>query len=124
MAASAGYLDQIAELLDPIGPLRIRRMFSGAGIFDGEIMFALISDDTLYLKADETTRHGFEAEDQLPFSYDAKGRTIALPYWRVPDRLLDEPDELRDWARTAIAVARRTATAKRKPSTTRARRSK
>lgn len=114
MAASAGFLDQVGELLAAIGPLRIRRMFSGAGIFDGDVMFALIADDTLYLKVDASTRRAFEAEGCGPFCYAGKGRPIALPYWRVPERLLDEPDELQQWARTAIGVARRAATRKRK----------
>ena len=35
-------------------------MFGGVGIYAGELFFALIADDTLYLKADDQTRSEFE----------------------------------------------------------------
>ena len=55
MAASAGFLGFLEEQLGGLGPVSIRRMFSGAGVFADGIMFALVSNDTLYFKADETT---------------------------------------------------------------------
>lgn len=106
MAASAGFIELIGELMAPLGPIRFRRMFSGTGVFDGEVMFALIVQDTLYLKADEVTRQPFEAERQEPFSYQGKSKRVVLPYWRLPERLLDDPDEFQQWARAAMRAAR------------------
>ena len=74
--------------------------------------------DVLYLKADETTSARFAAEGCGPFQYQRKGskarKPTALPYWRIPDRLYDDPAELADWARAAHAVARAAAAAKAK----------
>ncbi len=78
------------------------------------VMFGLIADYTLYLKADEKTRRDFEAEGLGPFVYEGGGRTIAMSYWRIPERLLDDPDEMAAWARTALGVAQRAAAAKPK----------
>lgn len=114
MAASEGFLEHLKDTLRGLGPVAVRRMFGGAGIYADGVMFALVADDTLYLKADETTKQTFEAEGLAPFGYEGGGRTITLPYWRAPERLFDDPDEMTDWARAALDVARRAAAKKPK----------
>jgi len=114
MTASDGFIEILSEALSGLGPVRVRRMFGGAGVYADRVMFALIADDTLYLKADEETRRAFEVEGLGPFVYAAGARTIALSYWRAPERLLDDPDEMTSWARNALGVAQRAR--KRAPS--------
>jgi DNA transformation protein len=92
----------------------MRRMFGGAGIYADGVMFGLIADDTLYLKANDETKRNFEAEGLGPFVYEGGGRTVAMSYWRIPERLLDDPDEMVAWARIALGVAQRAAAAKPK----------
>ncbi len=115
----AGGLEELArELFAPLGGVSIRRMFGGLGAFKNGLMFALISNETLYLKADDATKAPFEAEGREPFVPGGMKRRMEMPYWRVPDRLLDEPDEFAAWAEIAfgVAVSRREARdAKRKP---------
>ena len=107
MAASAGFLGFLEEQLGGLGPISIRRMFSGAGVFADGIMFALVSNDTLYFKADETTRADFEAEGMDAFTYATKGgRNTLISYWRAPERLFDEPDDMLVWARKALSIAK------------------
>ena len=61
---------------------------------------------TLYLKADALSARDFAAEGKGPFTYRPKGRVpLAMSYWEVPERLLDDPEELVTWARRAHAVA-------------------
>lgn len=106
MAVSPSFKEFVAEQLAPVGPIGIRRMFSGAGIFADGRMFALIVSDTLYFKTDASGANVFEAEGSVPFSYETTRGTHTLgSYWRVPERLYDEPDEMTDWARRAIRVA-------------------
>ena len=108
MALSPEFRALIEELLAPLGPVSVRRMFGGAGMFYEGVMFALISGDTLYLKTDDRNRARFEAEGCPPFTYRAKdGRNTVLSYFRAPERLIDEPDELLDWCRSAIEAALR-----------------
>ena len=66
----------------------------------------------LYLKVDDGTKATFEAEGCGPFVYQGKGRPIAMSYWRMPDRLLDDHEEMAAWAAGALAVARQGAAAK------------
>ena len=107
--------ERIVEMFAAFGPVVPRRMFSGFGVYSDGTMFALFARDALYLKADRESVAAFEAEGQGPFRYTAKGRTRALTsYWRVPDRLYDDPDELAVWAGDALAAAHRAGRSKRK----------
>jgi DNA transformation protein and related proteins len=106
MPVSAAYKAFVKDLLSGFRPISIRNMFSGAGIYADGVIFALIFDETLYLKADEPFSREFVAEGKGPFTYERKGRPpVAMPYWEVPERLLDDPEELVTWARRAYDVA-------------------
>ncbi|MEO1719759.1 MAG: TfoX/Sxy family protein [Pseudomonadota bacterium] len=106
MAVSKDYLTFITDCFEGVGPVRTRAMFGGAGVYAEDVMFALIADEELYLKADSTTETDFEAEGCGPFVYEGKSKATRMSYWRVSERLFDDVDELHDWARKAIAVAK------------------
>ncbi len=104
--------DFIRDLFAPFRPVTIRRMFSGAGIFADGLMFGLVVREVIYLKADDSTAADFEREGCAPFTYTRgkkSGRPSehALPYWRLPERLYDDPEELAAWAAKAFAAAER-----------------
>lgn len=105
--STGGIAEFLCDTLRPLGPVMAKRMFSGAGLFCDGLMFGLIFGDAQSLAA-------FEAEGMMPFVYEAKGRQVSLGYWRAPERLLDDPDELVAWARIALAVAQSKARAKAK----------
>ncbi|MCG6203554.1 TfoX/Sxy family protein [Rhodopseudomonas sp. HC1] len=109
--------DYLTDLFEPFGPVTIRRMFSGFGISADGITFALVIQGALYLRADAATIPRFEAEGSQPFSYTTRLRTVTVAsYWRLPDRLLDDADELAEWSRASLAAAERAALKKaRKP---------
>jgi DNA transformation protein len=110
MVASDSFAEFLHERLAPLGRVTLRRMFGKTGVFCDGLMFAMVTDDTLYFRVDDDNREAFkEAESFPPLNYQKKGRTIDLSFWRAPERLLDEPDELVTWARTALAAARRVA---------------
>lgn len=114
MSASKGFIELLKDSMRGFGPVNVRRMFGGAGVYADGVMFGLIAEDTLYLKGDVETKRDFEAEGLGPFVYEGRGRKIAMSYWRAPERLLDDPDEMVAWARTALGAARRAAVAKPK----------
>jgi DNA transformation protein len=114
MVASAGFSEFLREQLAPLGRLAFRRMFGKTGVFCGGVMFAMISDDTLYFRVDDGNRDAFaEVAATPPLNYEKKGVLIDLSFWRAPERLLDDADELLVWSRHALAAAHRVA-AKRK----------
>lgn len=106
--------DFLIELFAGFGPVAIRRMFSGFGVSADGVNFALVLRGAVYLRADENSIPRFEAEGCGPFSYDMMGKVRTIgSYWKLPERLYDEPDEVTEWARTAHAAAERAALAKR-----------
>ena len=112
----------IRELFAPFRPVTVRRMFRSAGIFCDGVMFGLVNDGSIYLKVDDSSIPDFEREGSLPFTYARSRRAgrVALPYWRLPERLYDDPNELAAWATRSFAIAERKkfaprAMAKRKP---------
>lgn len=108
MTGHDDFADYLRETLTALGPVTVRRMFGGAGVFLDGLMFGLIADDALYLKADDGNRAAFEAEGLEPFAYERTGgHTTIMSYHRAPDRLLDEPEEMQAWAREAMAAAKR-----------------
>ncbi|MFZ0836456.1 MAG: TfoX/Sxy family protein [Xanthobacteraceae bacterium] len=109
--------DHLRELFAQFRPVSVRRMFSGAGVFAEGVIIALVIRDVIYLKADATTYQSFLQEGSAPFSYMAKGQKRVIgSFWRMPERLYDDPDELAVWAEQALAVAQRAAAGKVKSS--------
>src|SRR6267378_2586907 len=121
MVASDSFAELLREQLAPLGHVTMRRMFGKTGVFCDGLMLGMVTDDTLYFRVDDQNRAAFEeARSFPPLNYEKKGRSIDLSFWRAPERLLDEPDELVTWAREALAAARRVA-AKRERTTPRRR---
>ena len=105
--------DHLAEMFSAFGPVSIRRMFGGAGVYADGTMFALVHDGTVYLKADDRTIATFEQERQHAFTYTAKnGKRAVMSYWSMPERLYDDPEDLACWARDALQAARRSSISK------------
>jgi DNA transformation protein and related proteins len=116
MVASDSFAEFLSEHLAPLGHVTLRRMFGKTGVFCDGLMLAMVRDNTLYFRVDDDNRETFkEAQSFPPLNYAKKGSTIDLAFWRAPERLFDEPDELLTWARAALAAAGRVA-AKRIPA--------
>ena len=110
MVASGGFAEFLRDQLAPLGRISMRRMFGKTGVFCDGFMLGMVRDNTLYLRVDDDNRAAFkEASSFPPLNYEKKGGTIDLSFWRAPERLFDEPDELVTWARAALAAARRVA---------------
>lgn len=111
MAVSPGYLTFVLEQLGRVFPVTDRRMFGGVGLYAEGVFFALIADDRLYFKVDDTNRPAFEAAGMGPFR--PYGDDRAMAYFEVPVTVLEDVDVLREWAGAAVAVAQRAAARKR-----------
>jgi DNA transformation protein and related proteins len=106
-------VDYIREVFADFGAVQVRRMFGGAGLYAEGVMFGLVSGGEIYLKADAASVADFQREGCRPFEYGGRtGRRTIMSYWRMPDRLYDDAEELAQWARIALAVAQRSASAK------------
>ena len=102
--------DLAEELFAGLGPIRIKRMFGGAGIYAGEQMFGLIVDDVIHIKADADLAQALAEEGSAPFVWTPTkgpkaGQTIAMSYWSLPDAALDDPEAALAWGKRALAAA-------------------
>jgi len=104
---SDDFVDYVLELFGPFGTVVSRRMFGGHGVYLDGLMFAIISEDTLYLKADEMNRIEFEQAGCEIFGYARKGRRATLGFFRAPEDAMESPELMLPWARTAYAAALR-----------------
>jgi len=95
----------VAELFEPLGPVSIRRMFGGAGVYAHDVMFALLADDSIYLKVDDALKDELVAEGSEPFRFEKKDGSIAeMKYFRLPDTAADDSEEACYWGRKALDV--------------------
>jgi DNA transformation protein and related proteins len=111
----------INDLFASFGAVTVRRMFGGAGIYREGLMFALVFDGAIFLRVDAASIPDFERECSRPFVYTrakspGKIGRASLSYWRLPERLYDDPEELAVWAKRALAVAQRKKIAARAPA--------
>ncbi len=121
MSASDAVIELLSEVLQASGAFKARVMFGGHGLYLDGIFFAILDDGVLYFKTSEATSARYDREAMPAFTYQTKAGTKALgTYRRVPERLYDETEELELWVREAVTAAR-SATANKKPRTTRAR---
>lgn len=113
MSVTPSYRTYVLEQLNrAVPPVRARAMFGGVGLYAGDVFFALISDDALYVRTDDATRAEFESLGMLPFRpFDEHGPVFS--YYQLPEEVLEEPERLRHWAERAIDGAR--AARRRKP---------
>ena len=115
MPVSRDFLDYLADQLRGFGPVTMRRMFSGAGLFRGDTMFGLVSRDVLHFKVNDANRPDYLAAGAKVFTYSRLGRDAHLTsYYEVPIDILEDPDLLAEWARRAWSAAQ--AKAKSKPA--------
>jgi DNA transformation protein len=99
--------DRFDDLFAPFGKITVRRMFGGEGLYRDNVMFGIVFQERIYFKTNDEGRQAFIAEKCSPFVYPMKkGAITSNNYYALPDRLYDDPDELAEWARKALAVAR------------------
>jgi len=120
--SAAGFHDFVRELFAALGPVQIKRMFGGAGVYADGLMFALLADDVIHIKTDEALREALRAEGSGPFVWEPqngprKGEQVKMSYWRLPEAALDDPELAAAWGAKALAVAKVKAAGgrKRKP---------
>lgn len=109
MPRQDSFVEYVVELLEPLGPVQVRGMFGGWGVYFGGRMFGLIADGQLYLKTDEVTRPVFKEAGCRPFLYEGARKPVELGYWTPPSDAADDAHLLLPWARRAVDAANRAA---------------
>lgn len=104
----------VVDLMQSIGPVRAKGMFGGHGIFLDDLMFGLVADSVLYLKADKEIVQAFKEKGLEAFTYDKQGKEFRMSYYQAPEKALEDVEEMNAWANKAYGTALRVAAKKRK----------
>lgn len=116
MALSPEYREHVRDLFAGLGPVEVKRMFGGAGIYLDDACFALIVDEVIFMRGDDLLGPLYEEAGSEQWIYDGrnpKRGPVAMPYWRLPDQAQDDPEEAVDWARKSLVPAQAAAAGKR-----------
>lgn len=89
-------LDQLRDL----DGMSSRAMFGGYGLYAGDLFFGIIHKGRLYFKTDASTAPAYIEKDMKPFRPSAK-QTLKN-YYEVPVEVMEDPEQLADWARKVI----------------------
>lgn len=115
MAFDASLLELVRESLEPMGAVTMRRMMGGATLYLDGTVFAILTDDGLWFKADAASDAEWDAAGCARFTYPTgEGRTGSMNYRRAPAEVYDEPEEMQRWARLALEAGLRGAARKRR----------
>ncbi len=101
------FVNNLEDVFVMFGAVRSRRMFGGYGIYHDNLMFGLVADDVLYLKADEESLAAFAKQALKPFEYEKNGKKMKMSYYMAPEVIFDDPEEAREWAVRAFEAALR-----------------
>lgn len=103
----------LQDVFERLGPIRLRKMFGGYGVYYQDAMFGLTADDVLYLKADAGNVSYFEQKGLKQFEYQKNEKIVKMSYYLAPEEIFDDRDEAALWARRSLAAALRAQTPKK-----------
>lgn len=101
------FVSHLNEVFEDFGPISARRMFGGYGIYHGDLMFGLVADEVLYLKADAQSQPEFARRGLLPFTYVKAGKTMTMSYFTAPEEIHEDRAAAKRWAVLAYEAALR-----------------
>ncbi len=96
----------VHDLLSQLPGIRARAMFGGWGLYKEDTIFAIIVDDQLYFKVDDTNQAQYEQHGSRPFTYESRGRSVTMSYWEVPAEVIDDREEITHWAEASYHISR------------------
>jgi len=105
MSVSDAFREFALDQLGRVTPVSARLMFGGVGVYAGGVFFAVMDNNRLYFKVDDSNRQEFEAAGMGPFRPSGYGGA-AMQYYEVPPDVLEDAEALDGWVRKAVAVAR------------------
>jgi DNA transformation protein len=112
----SGTVEHVLEKMTSFGVVTTKKMFGAITFYHDGLIFGMIIDDHLFLKGDDVLKGEFELEGLSQFIYHSKSdKATAMPYWRAPERCMDDADDMKIWFNKAFEAAKRTQKPAKKP---------
>ncbi len=103
--ADDSFKEFVLDQLSALPEVRARAMFGAHGLYSGESFFGILDEGRLFFKTDARSQADYTARGMGPFTYESKGKMMTMSYHEVPPNVLEQPQELTEWARKAIGIA-------------------
>lgn len=97
------FLEYVIDQLNEVPNIHYRKMFSSFGMYSGDVFFAIISDGVLYFKTNKETKKKYVEYGMGPFTPSEK--QILKNYMEVPEEILENREEVNNWALESIEIA-------------------
>lgn len=101
------FVENLSDVFCQFGPVSVRRMFGGYGVYHDGLMFGLVADDVLYLKVDGESVGRFIELGLEPFEYQKKDARIKMSYYMAPESIFEDAEQAKEWAALAFDAALR-----------------
>ena len=95
------------KYLSTLGNIGYRPLFGGYSLFVDGVIFAMVSDGELYLRACEQCTDYFTKKSAQTLQYFKRGLPIQLNYYRVDDELWQDRERLIQLSSSALRSAQR-----------------
>lgn len=102
---SESFTSYLRDLFSELGPVILRKMFGGQGLYHDGLIIGLVIGEELYLKTDAATVGSFEQAGGHPFVYQGKGKPVTMSYWLPPAEAMESSQAMRPWAKLAYEAA-------------------
>jgi len=103
MVVSENFMEYVLDQLSLLDGISTRKMFGGVAIYRYKKIFALVSDDTVYMKVDETTKAKYIDAGSTPL-VPFPNRPIIKSYYELPVDILENVDELVEWVEESLLL--------------------
>lgn len=107
MKRCSEYLNYNMKCMAFLRGLSIRGMFGGYGLYQNDLIFAIVVNDVLYLKSDAASKHEFIRRGLQPFTYTVQDRSVTMQYYEAPPDVFEQPEVMQEWAQQAWGAALR-----------------
>ncbi len=101
------FKDYVLDLFTDFGNVDVKSMFGGWGLYKDGIIFSIIINGELYLKVGDSNRKDYEDYGSRPFEYERKGKQVALPYWLLPEEIMEDRERLWQWTQKSVDLNRK-----------------
>ena len=101
------YLNYTMECMAFLRGLRVRGMFGGYGLYQNDLIFAIVVNDVLYLKSDAAIKNEFIRRGLRPFTYTVQDRSVTMQYYEAPPDVFEQPKVMHEWTQKALGAALR-----------------
>ncbi len=100
---SPEFAEYVVDQMQDAGVVSTRKMFGGLGIYvDGTFCAIVGSSDRFYLRVGPENVEDFKAAGMRQFP---GGKGKGMPYYEVPEDVLEDPSALAEWARKSRDAA-------------------